>query len=128
MLLVQLPTGQLHDPEDWILKHEPCFVPHVSRDDRDGKYGPNCMRPSAAEALLLHRCEVFAVDLDHHGVHKRTAVENEETYPITNTSRALCGTTHQRRALFIRDLGREGDGGERAVDDFVKLDRDVTLG
>ena len=92
------------------------------------KDGPNCMRPSAAEALLLNRCEVFAVDLDHHGVHKRTAVENEEPYPVTNTSRTLCVTTHQRRALFIRDLGWEGDGGERAVDDFVKVDRPVTLG
>ena len=37
-------------------------------------------------------------------------------------------TTHQHRALFIRDLGREGDGRERAVDDFVKLDRDVLTG
>ena len=91
------------------------------------KDGPNCMRPSAAEALLLHRCEVFAVDLDHHGVHKCTDVENEQLYPITNTSNALCVSTHQRRALFIRDLGREGVGRERAVDDFVELDRDVTL-
>ena len=92
------------------------------------KDGPNCMRPSAVEALLLHRCEVFAVDLDHRGVHKRTAVENEEPYPITNTSRAFVRDPHQRRALFIRDLGWERDGGERAMDDFVKVDRAVTLG
>ena len=75
-----------------------------------------------------YRCEVFAVDLDHHGVHKRTAVENEEPYPVTTTSRAWCVTTQQRRPLFIRGLGWEGDGGERVVDDFVKVDRAVTLG
>ena len=37
VLLVQQPTGQLHDNVHRILKHEPCFVPHVSRDDRDGE-------------------------------------------------------------------------------------------
>ena len=73
-----------------------------------GKDGPNYMRPSAAEARLLHRCEVLAADLDHQGVHKRTAVENKEQYPITNTSSALCVTT------------------QRTVDALAMLDRDVT--
>ena len=70
MLLVQLPAVQLHDPKDRILKQE-TFSFRISLVTVEmAKCGPDHVRRSAAEARLEHRCEVLAVELDHHGTRR----------------------------------------------------------